>query len=114
MRKLIFLVAAVALAQRPWPPPGMKCPERTLVLLKVTDPSKINQFYDEHLAYLLPLMNSGKILSAGPTDDNNGAIVYASADWPEVEAMMKKEPFTREGVTKVVAHSVWRACEAAK
>jgi uncharacterized protein YciI len=114
MRKLIFLVAAAAFAQRPWPPPGMKCPERTVVVIKITDASKINEFYDEHLAYLLPLMKSGKILSAGPSDDGNGVIVYSTTDWAEVESLMKKEPFTREGVTQVVSHVVWRACEAAK
>src|SRR4051812_37309063 len=68
MRKLLFLVAVVALAQRPWPPPGMQCPQRTLVLLDISreNADKTSQFYDEHLAYLTPLMKSGKILSAGP------------------------------------------------
>jgi uncharacterized protein YciI len=113
MRKLLFLVAAVAFAQRPFPPPGMKCPERTVVYIKIADSSKIDQFYDEHLAFLLPLMKSGKILSAGPTDDGGGVVIYNTTDWTEVESMMKKEPFAREGVTKVVSHTVWRACEAA-
>lgn len=116
MRKLIFLVATVALAQRPWPPPGMRCPERTVVVIKI-DPAnagKIDQFYDEHLAFLLPLMKSGKILSAGPDDGNGGFVVYAGTDWAAIENMMKKEPFTREGITKVVSHSVWRACEVAQ
>jgi uncharacterized protein YciI len=114
MRKLIFLAAVAAFAQRPWPPPGMQCPERTIVLIKIADQSKINQFYDEHVAYLVPLMKSGKIVSAGPTDDGNGVLVYNSTNWAEIEAMMKKEPFTREGITQVVSHAVWRACEAAK
>ena len=54
MRKLLFLVAAVALAQRPWPPPGMRCPERIAGDTRDVEPanaSKINEFYDEHLAY---------------------------------------------------------------
>ena len=115
MRKLIFLVAAVALAQRPWPPPGMKCPERTVAILKI-DPAnaaKINQFYDEHLAYILPLMKSGKVISAGPSDDGGGVIIFGTTDWAEAESIMKKGPFTREGIMKIASHTVWRACEAA-
>jgi uncharacterized protein YciI len=116
MRKLLFLVAAVALAQRPWPPPGLQCPQRTLVITDINqeNASKINEFYDEHLAFLGPLLRSGKILSAGPTDDGRGLLVFESKDWAEVEALMKKEPFTREGVMKIVSHTVWQACEAAK
>jgi uncharacterized protein YciI len=116
MRKLLFLlVAAVALAQRPWPPPGMKCPERTVALLQL-DPAntpKINQFYDEHLAYIRPLMKSGKVISAGPTEDGGGVILFGTTDWAEAEAILKKETFTREGIMKVASHTVWRACEAA-
>jgi uncharacterized protein YciI len=116
MRKLLFLVAAVALAQRPWPPPGMRCPERTLVItdLVQANASKINEFYDEHIAFLVPLLKSGKIISAGPTDDGRGVLLFGTKDWTEVEAILKKEPFTREGVMKIVSHSVWKACEAAK
>jgi len=116
MRKLLFLVAAVALAQRPWPPPGLQCPGRTLLItdLDQANSSKINTFYDEHLAFLVPLLKSGKIISAGPTDDGRGVLIFGTKDWTEVEALMKKEPFTREGVMKVVSHTVWNACEAAK
>jgi len=116
MRKLLFLVAAVALAQRPWPPPGLQCPERTMLLTELdqANAAKMNTVYDEHLAFLLPLLKSGKIISAGPTDDGRGVLVLGTKDWAEVDAIMKKEPFTREGVMKIVSHTVWNACEAAK
>jgi uncharacterized protein YciI len=116
MRKLLFLVAAVALAQRPWPPPGMQCPQRIVVITEVQPDSsaKINEFYDQHLAYILPFMKSGKVLSAGPTSDSRGVIVFATKDWAEAEEIMKKEPFTREGVMKIASHIVWNACEAGK
>ncbi len=111
MRKLLFLVAAVALAQRPWPPPGLQCPERTLVITDIQqDPSRINEFYDQHLAYIRPLMKSGKIISAGPTGDGRGVILFGTADWAEAEAIMKNEPFTREGIMKIASHTTWRAC----
>jgi uncharacterized protein YciI len=115
MRKLIFLVAAVALAQRPFPPAGMKCPQRTVAILKI-DPAnaaKIDRFYDEHVDYIVPLMKSGKVISAGPTDDGGGVIVFGTTDWAEIEAIMKKGPFTREGIMKIASHTVWQACEAA-
>ena len=115
MRKLLFLAAAVAFAQRPWPPSGMKCPERTVAVLAI-DPAnaaKINQFYDEHLDYIRSFMKSGKVLSAGPTDDGGGVIIFGTTDWAEIETIMKKEPFTREGIMKIASHTVWRACEAA-
>jgi hypothetical protein len=41
-------------------------------------------------------------------------LLFGTKDWAEVEALMKNEPFTREGVMKVVSHTVWNACEAAK
>ena len=113
MRKLLLLVAAVAFAQRPFPPPGMKCPERTVAILQIADASKIDQFYDEQLNYIRPLMKSGKIVASGPSEDGGGFTVFGTSDWAEVEAILKKEPFTREGITKVSSHTVWRACEAA-
>jgi uncharacterized protein YciI len=116
MRKLLFLTAAVALAQRPWPPPGMQCPQRTLVMtdLQLSDEDKINEFYEEHLAYLVPLLKAGKIISAGPTADGRGVVVFATKEWSEVETIMKDEPFMREGLMTIASHTVWNACEAAK
>lgn len=116
MRKLVFLVGAVALAQRPWPPPGMQCPDRTIVITEVQqgNASKLNDVYEEHLAFLMPLLKSGKIVSAGPTTDGRGIIIFSTKDWAEVEQLLKKEPFMREGVMKLSSHAAWNACEAVK
>jgi uncharacterized protein YciI len=113
MRKLLFLVAAVAVAQRPWPPAGMRCPEHTLVIFDVVmeNAGKANTVYDEHIEFLRTQMKSGAIVSGGPTLDGHGVIVFAGTKWPEIEELLKKEPFAREGVMKVAAHHVWRACE---
>jgi hypothetical protein len=53
MRKLLFLTAAVALAQRP---------ARTLVITEtqLSNEDRINKFYDEHIAYIVPLLKAGK------------------------------------------------------
>ena len=115
MRKLLFLFAAVAFAQHPWPPAGLRCPERTLVVLK-TDPAKAAKaggFFDEHLAYVRSLMKSGKVVFAGPLQDGGGAMVFAITEWNEVEEILKKEPFNREGIMTVATHAVWQACEPA-
>jgi uncharacterized protein YciI len=117
MRKLLFLlVAVVARAQSPPPPEGLRCPERTLVLFdfQQENAAKAKQFHDEHLAYMVSLMKAGKVLSAGPTVDGRAVMIFAMTDWAEVEAILKKEPFTREGVMKMTSHTVWTACEAEK
>jgi uncharacterized protein YciI len=116
MRKLLFLVAAAAFAQRPWPPPGMQCPQRILVIMELQQEgaSKINELYDQHIAYLVPLLKSGKLVSAGPTADNRGILIFATKEWSEAEEILKEEPFTQAGVMKVASHTVWNACEAGK
>ena len=116
MRKLLLFVAIVAFAQAPWPPRGMQCPQRTLVLFEFTaNAPKSADFSQEHFAYMLELMKPGKVISAGPmADGKSAAILFASKDWAEVEEMIKKEPFNREGVLKVTSHSVWNACEASR
>jgi len=117
MRKLLLLVvAAVALAQRAFPPPGMRCPERTLVIFDVVmeNAGKADAVYDEHIAFLRTHMKSGAIVSGGPTTDGHGVILFSGAKWAEIEELLKKEPFARDGVMKVAGHHVWRACEVEK
>jgi len=94
----------------------MQCPERTLVIYDLVQDKMplIDKFYDEHLANLNKLMKEGKIVSSGPTDDGRGVLIFAGTNWPEIEALLKKEPFTREGILKMTTHTVWRACEPAK
>lgn len=114
MRMFILLsLAAVALAQSS--PPGMRCPQRTLVLSESGDNAANSaRFQAEHFEYMRGLMKSGKVITAGPmTDNHTAAFVFASKDWAQVEEMLNKEPFHREGVLKIMNHMVWNACEAA-
>src|SRR3954452_11478791 len=99
--------------QRWWPPLRLRCPERTLVITEVQgDASKIDAFYDEHMAYIVPFMKSRKVLSlAGRGRPRCHSI--RDEEWSEPEAIMKG-PFTREGVMQITSHTVWNACEAAK
>ncbi|MGA1997245.1 MAG: YciI family protein [Bryobacteraceae bacterium] len=115
MRKLLLFVAIVAFAQGPWPPPGMRCPQRTLVFFEFANAAKSADFQSEHFAYVLGLLKSGKVISAGPmADGRSAAILFATKDWAEAEEMIKREPFNREGVLKVTSHGVWNACEASR
>jgi uncharacterized protein YciI len=116
MRKLLLFVGIVAFAQGPWPPPGMQCPQRTLVLFEFgANAARSADFQSEHFAYVLGLLKSGKVISAGPmADGRSAAILFATKDWAEAEALIKREPFNREGVLKVTSHSVWNACEASR
>ncbi|MGA2113326.1 MAG: YciI family protein [Bryobacteraceae bacterium] len=116
MRKLLLFAALVAFAQEPWPPPGMRCPQRTLVFFEfAASAAKSADFQKEHFAYVLELLKSGKVISAGPmSDGRSAAMLFATKDWDEAEALIRKEPFNREGVLKVTSHSVWTACEASR
>lgn len=117
MKRLCFLAATIAMAQNGWPPPGMRCPERTIVKFDIAsdDQAKLAKFRDEHLSYLLTLMKEGKLVTAGPLQNHQHAMmIFTSSNWADVEAALKDEPFTREGVIKVASHDVWLACEVAK
>jgi uncharacterized protein YciI len=84
----------------------MRCPQRTLVLSEFAENAANSaRFVEEHLDYMRGLMNSGKVISAGPmTDSHTAAIVFATKDWTEAEERLKKEPFHREHVLKVTEH----------
>jgi len=116
MRKVLFLFTGLLLAQGSWPPPGMQCPQRTLVTWETgANWDKRQQFAQAHLEYMLRQMKSGAVISAGPMAGlPKAAGLFASSDWAQVETILKDEPFTREGVLKVAEHAVWNACEAAR
>jgi hypothetical protein len=74
MRRIVFIMVTLALAviaqQKSTTPPGIRCPERTLVLFDV-DWNALKPKPDmakEHAAYLLTQMKSGKIVSEGAMD----------------------------------------------
>ena len=116
MRILALLIGTLVLAQHQWPPPGMNCPQRTLVLFEEgPNAGKSKDLFPQHVAYLLPLLKSGKLISVGPmAKEQSAAGIFASTDWSEIENLLKDEPYTQAGVLKVAHHSVWNACEAAR
>ncbi len=116
MRTLLFFFATLALAQNAWPPPGLSCPQRTVVTFEEgPNPEKAQQLFQQHVAYLSAQMKAGKVVSAGPMAAGHSAlIIFATTDWDEVQEILKNEPYTQAGVMKVVRHEVWNACELAK
>ncbi len=126
MRTLLLLIGTLVFAapedliqisaQHAWPPPGLNCPQRMLVLFEAgPNPEKSKDLFPQHVAFLLPLLKSGKIISIGPmAEGQRAAGIFASSDWNEVQDLLKDEPYTQSGVMKVAEHNVWNACEAAK
>ena len=127
---MVFIVAALALAalaqqKEPRPPPGLRCPQRTLVLFNVDWNAFKPDMFNEHSAYLLTQMKAGKIVSAGALDvaltppaskkvPNGAAVIYTSTNWSEIEEIIKQDPYYRAGVATVASHNVWAACEPEK
>jgi uncharacterized protein YciI len=117
MRILLFLIGGLLFAQPQWPPPGMQCPQRTLVLLdRGPNWDKAPQVAPKHLTYILQQMKSGKVLSGGPMEGAQpaAAMLFAASDWSQVQAILNDEPFTHDGVLEIASHNVWNACEAAR
>jgi len=115
--QVLFLIGGLLLAQIQWPPPGMQCPQRTLVLFeRGPNWEKGPQIGPRHIAYVLQQMKAGKIISGGPMTGIRpaAAMVFGGSDWSQVEAILNDEPFTHEGVLKIASHDVWSACEAVK
>jgi hypothetical protein len=111
-----FVLSFVALAQPTWPtPPGMRCPNRTLVLYEIqaANAGKMSGLFNEHHAYALKHLRAGDIVFLGITD-TGAAALFTSTQWPEVEAIINQDPYIRERVALVASHTVWHACEAEK
>jgi len=52
-----------------------------------------------HRQYLQGLLNSGKLVTAGPFTDDTGAFIVYEAESPEVaEQLLKNDPFHTAGV----------------
>ena len=114
MRKFMFLIGGLLFAQSQPLPPGMRCPQRTLVIFEPgPNAEKAREIFPQHASYMLQQMKSGKILAAGPMTGDQAAALFNVTRWDEVAGILKDEPFVRNGVLKIARHDVWNACEAA-
>jgi uncharacterized protein len=63
------------------------------------DASIIAKARPAHRQYLTGLQDAGKLLISGPFADDSGGLLVYEADNPEqVEAMLREDPFARQGV----------------
>lgn len=81
---------------------------RFLVLTTFTSAEKRMAHRAEHRVYLNQLVDEGKLLMAGPFEDESGGIIiFEAGDQDEVQAMMDKDPFTINGVFATTEIRPW-------
>src|ERR1017187_10366039 len=109
----VVCVASTAAKAAGWPPPGLTCSQRTLVVFKTgPKPDQAPTLYSAHLAFIVSHLRTGDILTAGPFNEaEGGAIIFRNNDWSAVEQILAGEPFTNVGVLAIARHVVWYACE---
>jgi uncharacterized protein YciI len=61
-----------------------------------------------HREYLKNLLETGKLLQAGPYGDDSGAIiVYEAADLAEVQELLTNDPFAQNGIIEGATIKEW-------
>jgi uncharacterized protein YciI len=70
-----------------------------LVLTTFTSQEKRIAHRAEHRVYLREQVDAGKLLLAGPFDDESGGmLIFEATDQADVQAIMAGDPFTTGGV----------------
>lgn len=76
------------------------------------DPSKGTReqpFWDDHAAFIDPLVDEGFILMGGPLVDEGGAMLIVNAeDENEVREKLKKDPWFEKGILRLDAVKRWQ------
>lgn len=69
------------------------------VIEYIRDPVKVNEVRPLHRAYLTSLLESGKLVCAGPfTDDFGALIVYEAETRESAEELICGDPFHANGI----------------
>jgi uncharacterized protein YciI len=97
-------------------PPGLTCPERTVVIFRSgPNPDQAASLFHAHLAFTISQLRAGTLLSAGPfSGAEGGVMIFRDKDWNAVQRILVDEPFTKGGVFVIDRHRVWNACELAR
>src|SRR5476649_8434 len=108
---ILAVVCAVSTAAKAadWPPPGLTCPQLTLVVFKSGLKSdQATALYSAHLDFIISHLRAGDILTAGPfSEAEGGVMIFRNKDWSAVEQILVGEPFTKSGVFAIDRHVVW-------
>lgn len=82
---------------------------RFLVLTTFTTAEKRMAHRPEHRVYLNQLVSEGRLLMAGPFEDESGGlIIFEATDEAEVQGMMDGDPFSIHGVFATVEIRPWK------
>lgn len=82
---------------------------RFLVLTTFTSAEKRMAHRPEHREYLNQLVNEGKLLMAGPFEDESGGlIIFEAVDEAEVQGMVANDPFSINGVFATTEIREWK------
>jgi uncharacterized protein YciI len=112
----VFCAASAGVKAADRSPPGLTCPQRTVVIFQAGPNSdQAASLFPAHLAFTISHLRAGTLLSAGPfSEAEGGVMIFRSDDWDIVEKVLIDEPFTKGGVFAIARHIVWNACELAK
>ncbi|HMP03478.1 MAG TPA: YciI family protein [Gemmatales bacterium] len=73
------------------------------------DKAKIAAVRPRHRQYLTGLLHQGKLLAAGPLDDDAGALIIYEADSrAAAETLIQNDPFFQEGVMVKYQLFAWK------
>jgi len=77
------------------------------------DAEKIARVRPTHREYLQGLKRNGNVVLAGPfTDDSGGLLIYEAETAEEADAMIRNDPFFKEGVFVSWVLREWRPVTA--
>jgi hypothetical protein len=69
------------------------------IIQYTADKAKIAEIRPLHRQYLTTLQERGQLAAAGPfTDDSGALIVYEAGTREEAEALLKADPFNKNGI----------------
>ena len=81
---------------------------RFVLLFGYTDPDLRARVRPRHLDYVGALHQAGQVVSAGPFEDESGAmILYEAADQVEAQALVDRDPYAVEGVMDAPRLRAW-------
>ena len=78
------------------------------VLEYTSDTARVTEVRPQHREYLRGLLDSGKLLQAGPFPDGSGAlIIYEAEDLAEAQVLLANDPFSTNGIITGASLREW-------
>ncbi|MEC5423029.1 YciI family protein [Virgibacillus sp. C22-A2] len=75
------------------------------VFLPMLNEEKSKQYRGDHIAYLEEMDKKGKVYAKGRfTDGAGGLVIYIAETFPEVEELVKQDPYVKIGAREYEIH----------